>query len=177
MRSSPGHTGLASAPTLTTERLVLRAHDIDDFDRLTALYRTERSRHIGGPLAEKAVWRDFMNAVGHWPILGFGAWGVDLKATGECVGQVAVSCPAEYPEPELGWLLFDGHEGKGFAFEASARARRFAFEEVGLDKLVSYIDPENLRSIRLAERLGGVRDTGAATPGGDPCLVYRYLAP
>lgn len=177
MTASPAHTGLLSAPTLSTERLILRAHDLGDFHRLVGLYRTERSRHIGGPLAEKAVWRDFMNAVGHWPILGFGAWGVDLKATGECVGQVAVSRPAEYPEPELGWLLFEGQEGKGYAFEAAARAKRFAFEEAGIDRLVSYIDPQNLRSIRLAERLGGRRDSGAPTPGGEPCLVYRYTLP
>jgi RimJ/RimL family protein N-acetyltransferase len=177
MRLTPGHTGLASAPTLTTERLILRAHDLDDFHRLVLLYRTERSRHIGGPLAEKAVWRDFMNAVGHWPILGFGAWGVNLRATGECIGQVAVTFPAEYPEPELGWLLFENHEGKGYAFEAAGRAKRFAFEEAGLDKLVSYIDPQNFRSIRLAGRLGGLRDPGAPTPGGDPCLVYRYAPP
>ena len=85
-----------------------------------------------------------------------------------------ITHPVEYPEPELGWLLFEGHEGKGYALEAATQAKRFAFDDAGLDRLVSYIDPNNRRSIRLAERLGATRDRGAPTPGGEPCLVYRH---
>ena len=50
-----------------------------------------------------------------------------------------------------------------------------AFKNAAVPSLVSYIDRDNTRSIRLAERLGAVRDDATATPNGDPCLVFRHL--
>jgi RimJ/RimL family protein N-acetyltransferase len=52
--------------------------------------------------------------------------------------------------------------------------RDWAFGPRGQTNLVSYIDPKNTASIRVAERLGGVIDPDAATPWEDPDLVYRY---
>ena len=45
------------APTLTTERLLLRPHRRDDFEPLVALYATDRSRYIDGPLPAQEVWQ------------------------------------------------------------------------------------------------------------------------
>lgn len=161
------------APTITTERLILRAHRLEDFAPIAALFATPRSRYMDGPKAAADVWRGFMSDVGQWPILGYGAWAVTLH-DGTYVGQVGINRPLEFPEDELGWLLFEGYEGKGYAFEAAVAARDFAWREVGLRTLVSYIDPDNAPSIRLAERLGALRDPNAATPQNDPCLVYRH---
>jgi RimJ/RimL family protein N-acetyltransferase len=98
---------------------------------------------------------------------------VDIRATGECVGQVGISHGPLYPEKELGWLIYDKHEGQGYATEAAAALRDWACSVLGLDRLVSYIDPRNTRSILLAERLGAVPDTEA--PAQDPGdLVYRH---
>lgn len=165
------------APTLTTERLTLRAYTLEDFERLAALFETPRARFMGGPLPRKQVWNGWISTIGQWSILGMGAWAVDLTATGECIGEVAITRPLDYPETELGWLLYDGFEGFGYAFEAAQAAKAFALSSIRPLSLVSYIDPDNQRSIRLAERLGAVRDTAAATPNNDPCLVYRYEIP
>jgi RimJ/RimL family protein N-acetyltransferase len=164
----------STAPLIKTQRLTLRPYRREDFHRLCELCATDRSRFIGGPMTPAAVWRGFMNGIGHWPILGMGTWAVDLTATGVCVGEVGLSHPIDYPEPELGWLLFDGHEGNGYATEAAMAAKAYAIDVCRLSSLVSYIDPDNLASQRLAMRLGGQRDNGASTPNGDPCLVYRY---
>jgi RimJ/RimL family protein N-acetyltransferase len=166
-----------TAPTLETERLVLRAHQLADFPPLAALFATGRSRFMNGPKSLDDVWRGFMCDVGQWPILGYGTWAIERKATGEYVGQVGLNRPPEYPEDELGWLLFDGFEGRGFAFEAAARARSFAFDVLRLPTLVSYVDPSNLRSIALAKRLGAARDPSAPKPQHDPCLVFRHPTP
>ena len=162
------------APILTTERLTLRPHRRSDFDLLVHLYTTERSRFVGGARRPAEVWRDFMNSVGHWPISGIGGWAIDLSATGQCIGEVAVCQPPEYPETEIGWVLFEGFEKQGFALEAAIAARDYARLTINPPSLVSYIDPDNAPSIRLAQRLGGTPDLDAATPNGDPCLVYRY---
>ena len=114
------------APPIRTERLLLRAYRRDDFRHLVAIYQTERSRYIGGPLGEMQVWQGFMNTIGHWPIMGFGAWAIELSATGACIGEVAITQPPNYPETELGWVLFGDHEGQGYALEAATAALAFA---------------------------------------------------
>jgi RimJ/RimL family protein N-acetyltransferase len=162
------------APLIRTERLTLRPYRLDDFRHLLALYETDRAAFIGGHLSQRQVWDGFMNCIGQWPVLGLGGWAVEENITAALVGEVAVHRPADYPEIELGWLVFEGFEGRGFAREAAQAARNWAFAERRVPSLVSYIDRDNTRSIRLAERLGAELDPGAATPNGDPCLVYRH---
>lgn len=164
----------AIAPVLVTERLTLRGQTYADFERLTALYQGERASYIGGRQPPAQVWRNFMNSVGHWPILGMGGWAIDVTASGQCVGEVAVCHPPDYPETELGWALFDGFEGQGYALEAAAAVRDWARNTLRPPSLVSYVDPSNAPSIKLAQRLGGVLDETGATPNGDACLVFRH---
>jgi hypothetical protein len=63
-----------------------------------------------------------------------------------------------WSEPELGWQLQIEAEGKGYAFEAAIAMRDWAFQVRKLKTLVSYIGPDNARSIRLADRLGATLD-------------------
>lgn len=162
------------APILETDRLILRPHRLEDFGPYADLFASERSRYMDGPISRADAWRNFMCDVGQWPILGYGAWAIELKSTGAYIGQVGLNRPFHFPEDELGWLLFAGHEGHGYALEAARRARDFGFDELGLTTLVSYVDPDNARSIALCERLGGVRDPDAKRPENDPCIVFRH---
>jgi RimJ/RimL family protein N-acetyltransferase len=164
----------AEAPRITTERLHLRPYRLEDFPHLLALYETDRAAFIGGRLSPRQVWDGFVNCIGQWNVLGFGGWAVEEAASGALVGEVAVTHPVDFPEVELGWLLFDGFEGRGYAYEAALAARHWAFSDAGLSTLVSYVDKDNIRSARVAERLGATVDPQALTPNGDPCLVYRH---
>lgn len=62
---------------------------------------------------------------------------------------------------------------KGYAYEAAVAMRDWAFQARKLETLVSYIGSENLRSIRLAERLGATLDEHAR-PQDPGDLVYRH---
>jgi RimJ/RimL family protein N-acetyltransferase len=85
--------------------------------------------------------------------------------------------PADWSEPELGWTLWSAaHEGKGYAHEAAVAARAHAYSVLGWTTAVSYIDPDNARSIALAERLGATLDPDAAHHNPAD-LVYRHPAP
>ncbi|WP_417310099.1 GNAT family N-acetyltransferase [Devosia sp.] len=163
-----------SAPLLHTERLTLGPYALAGYERLCAVYATERSRYVGGPLPPDEVWQNMAGGIGQWPLLGLGTWMITQRDTGAPVGEVAVSWPPRFPEPEIGWVLFDGQEGKGYALEAATAARDWGIRLRKVPTLVSYVDENNLASQRLCERLGGVRDLTAATPNGDPCWVYRY---
>lgn len=165
-----------SIPTLTTERLTLRAPVMEDYAAYEALWLSERSVHMGGPLAPRVIWGVFCHDIALWHLYGHGALMIDLRATGQCVGQVGINHGPWFPEKELGWLVYDAHEGNGYATEAARALRDWAFTTLKLPHLVSYVDAANARSSSVALRLGGVLDPDA--PKQDPeDLVYRYLAP
>ncbi|MBV7394971.1 GNAT family N-acetyltransferase [Mameliella sediminis] len=164
------------APTLHTPRLTLRPHVLADMEPFWEFYQSDRAAYISGPRDRGHFWYGFTSEVGTWDLCGYGGWAVDLKGGG-FVGQVAIIQPPAYPELEIGWILFDGHEGKGYAAEAVTAALHWAWENLSIDTLVSYIDPANTRSRALAERLGAVQDPAAALPQGDTAedtLVYRH---
>jgi len=163
-------------PTLKTERLILRAPVMADFPAYGALLASARSVHMGGPFDTRTAWGWFCHDVAVWRLFGHGALMADLAATGECVGQVGINHGPLFPEKELGWMVYEGHEGQGYATEAARALRDWAFATLGLATLVSYIDPGNRRSAAVAERLGAVLDPAAQRQDPDD-LVYRHTAP
>lgn len=129
---------------------------------------------MGGPYDRRGAWGMFCHDVAQWELFGHGALMMDLS-TGGCIGQVGINHGPLFPEKELGWLVYAGHEGRGYASEAAAALRDWGFEDLGLTTLVSYIDPRNQRSIAVAERLGARLDVSAARQDPDD-LVYRHRA-
>jgi RimJ/RimL family protein N-acetyltransferase len=165
----------AMIPTITTARLVLRPPTAEDFPAYAALMASPRARLLmGGPHGTKVAWGMFCHDVACWHLFGHGALMIDRRGDGATVGQVGISHGPLFPEQELGWLLYDGHEGQGFATEAAA-LRDWAFANLRLERLVSYTDPGNPTSIAVARRLGAVLDDHA--PRQDPeDLVFVHRA-
>ena len=160
-------------PELRTERLVLRAQRVDDFPAYAALMASPRSVFMGGPFDEKAAWGMFTSDIAMWPLYGHGSLMIDLATSGVSIGQVGINHGPLFPEKELGWLLYDGFEGQGYATEAAKALRDWAFETLNLPTLVSYFDPNNFPSMAVSARLGGIRDDSAPKQDeGD--VVYRY---
>lgn len=160
-------------PTLTTPRLILRPPVLADLAVLQDMLATDRARYMGGPYDGLGAWHMYCQDIALWQLFGHGALMVDLRDTGQCVGQVGINHGPLFPEKELGWLLFAGFEGQGFAVEAAAALRDWAFTELKLPGLVSYIDAANAASIAVAERLGAVLDPDAPRQDVED-LVYRH---
>lgn len=167
---------LTGTPVLETARLVLRAPEAGDWPAWRAFAVSDRSRHIGGPMTEPGhAWRAFGHVVGHWVLRRYGLFTVVERATGAAIGAIGPWFPDGWPEREIGWQIWSAAaEGKGLAQEAALAARDYAFGPLGWDGAVSYIVPDNARSIALAERLGARPDPDAAHPGTRPCLIYRH---
>ena len=161
-------------PVLETERLILRAPRLEDLDALAAFFASPRAQYVGGPTTRFQSWRSLLTVTGHWVMRGYGYWTMEDRATGQPAGRVGVHFhEGEWPEPELGWHVFNGFEGKGYAYEAALAARRAAATQFGLGPLISLIAPENARSIRLAERLGATVECKGEV-FGHPCLMFRH---
>jgi RimJ/RimL family protein N-acetyltransferase len=166
-------------PVLTTERLVLRAPREADFAAMLAFNDSPRSAYVGGGRNREWVWRGLLANIGHWALRGFGFYSVDTQA-GAFVGRVGVMLHDGWPEPELGWHLYDGHEGHGYAAEAALAARADYYARVSPNPVMSMVVPENHRSVALCERLGARferLDPGEGKPFDVPFNVYRHPGP
>ena len=165
-------------PTLTTDRLILRVPQASDVAAWTAFFLSDRSEFVrSSDRTAGLAWRAFGHAAGRWMLRGFGSFVFARKdAPDQGLGMTGPWYPADWPEPELGWTVWDpGIEGTGLAFEAASEARRHAYDVLGWVQPVSYIAPDNARSIRLAERLGAVPDPTAPLPDAcRDCVAYRH---
>lgn len=167
---------MTTIPTLHTERLTLRPPIFADFPAYERLMASQRSVYMGGPFDTRAAWGMFCHDVAVWQLFGHGGLMIDVIATGDCVGQIGINHGPLFPEKELGWMIYEGHEGKGYATEAALALRDWAFGTLGLDTLVSYVDPGNAASIAVAQRLGAVLDPDAARQDPED-LVFRHPRP
>lgn len=148
-------------PRIARGRVVLRAPYLEDYPAYESIVAGPRGRWIGGPLDPDEAWLDFSQMVAGWVLRGAGLWAVEHQEDGRLLGFVTLHHEAGDPEPELGFFLLPAEEGQGFAFEAAEAARNNAFFALSWPSLVSYIDPDNARAVRLLERLGAVRDESA----------------
>ncbi|MCR8724032.1 GNAT family N-acetyltransferase [Frigidibacter sp. ROC022] len=160
-------------PTLTTARLTLRPQVLADFEPFAEMLASDRARYMGGPIQRNEAWGWFCADEAGWTFLDHGALSVTETASGRLAGQVGLNKPPRFPEIELGWLAYDWAEGRGYMTEAARALRDWAFGPRGLTTLVSYVDPANLRSRALAERLGARIDPKATGPDPDD-VVYRH---
>ncbi|TMM52948.1 GNAT family N-acetyltransferase [Sulfitobacter sabulilitoris] len=162
-------------PVLETRRLVLRGPEPEDYPDFKATFSSYRARFMGGPLNAYEAWMLYAAEIGHWQIRGYGMWMIHDRDTGRTYGMAGGWKPAKWPQKELAWVIWPDAAGKGYALEAVHAARAHYYAQ-GWDGAVSYIDPKNLDSIRLAERLGAVRDVQAEPVDGND-VVYRHPAP
>ena len=94
----------------------------------------------------------------HFKTHGFGAFAVELKATGEFIGFVGLMTPsfeAHFtPCVEIGWRIAKNFWNQGYATEAAKMVLRLAFEKYGLKEVVSFTAAVNKRSMRIMEKIG-----------------------
>jgi RimJ/RimL family protein N-acetyltransferase len=161
-------------PTLTTDRLILRAFRDDDLEAYAEICADpEVMRYLGDgkPLSRAEAWRQMAFIVGHWQLKGFGLWALEEKESGALIGRAGLLHPEGWPGFELGWTLGRQWWGKGYATGAARAGLRYAFEELDRDHVISLIRPENHPSIRVAERLGE-RLEGEVELFGGRTLIY-----
>ena len=156
--------------TLKTKNLFLRPPVIEDYDAYADYVEGGRL----GDVSLREAAEQFYRLLEHWETFDFGMWAVCEQGRNTVIGLVGPFFPKEFDEREIGWHIFDGFEGKSIAYESAIAARLDAYQRLGWDGAVSYIPPENTRSIKLAERLGAFHDKKTTASHDPDCLVYRH---
>jgi RimJ/RimL family protein N-acetyltransferase len=159
--------------SIETERLVLRMFRESDTDAYAEMVSDpEVMRFLGGkPVPRAEAWRNMAMMLGHWHLRGYGMWAVEEKASGEMVGRVGCWNPEGWPGVEVGWTLRRRFWGRGYATEAARASVAYAFETLDQTRVISLIAPENVNSVRVAERLGE-RPAGEWEVHGTKVIVY-----
>lgn len=147
-------------PIIETDRLILRAIDIDhDFEGFCeAMSDEDTVEYIGGKTLTRAeTWRSTAALIGHMSIRGYGFMSVIEKSSGQWVGRVGPWFPEGWPEPEIGWTIHPAFTRRGYAKEAGAACVDYVFNTLGWDRVIHVIDEKNIGSIKTAEAIGSAR--------------------
>jgi ribosomal-protein-alanine N-acetyltransferase len=159
---------------LQTDRLDLRALMLDDLDELASMLADAEGLTYWGPPLTREQSRSWIERnLRRYLQDGFGRCAVVLRSTGELVGDCGLARMLIEGQSvvELGWITRRDHRGKGIATEAAAAWRDYAFDTLGLKRIVSMVSEKNSASRRVAEKLGMTVERGAMMDGL-PHLMY-----
>jgi RimJ/RimL family protein N-acetyltransferase len=169
-----------NAIELRTRRLLLRRWRDDDRSAFHALNSDPAVMATIGPVMSRSDSDAFMNRIEQrFGEHRFGLWCVDLG--GEPIGFTGLSVPWFRDGVEVGWRIRSEHWGHGYAPEAATECLRYAFEEIALDEVISFTAVTNVKSRRVMEKIGLVRDAEGdfdhpGVPEGSPLrahVLYR----
>jgi ribosomal-protein-alanine N-acetyltransferase len=178
----------ASAPTLTTARLVLRPWRDDDRAPFAALNADPRVMEFFPAVLSRAQSDGLVARIRlHMETHGFGLWAVEAPGVAPFIGFVGLmTAPPALPfapAVEVGWRLAREHWGRGYATEAARAAVEFGFGVLGLAEILSFTAERNRPSRAVMERLGMVHAENfehPSIPAGNalrPHVLYRLAAP
>jgi RimJ/RimL family protein N-acetyltransferase len=141
-----------------TERLILRHFDLNDSEALDRVYGDpEVMLYSRGVRTPEWVRERLRQCLEDYRVHGFGLWAVVAKTTLEVLGYCGLG---HFPDAstrsdiEIGYRLMRPHWGHGYATEAARAVRDYGFDTLNLPRLIAVIDPRNIASIRVAEKIG-----------------------
>ena len=174
-----------------SDRLCLRTPSLQDAEALYDLFADPAVMHDLGkePISRIQEARAMIEeAVEGWRTEGVGPFVLETASDRQVVGQAGLTVfdtrswmpstwadAGSHAQPELGWALIRVHWGNGYATEAAATIRDWAYRSRPIGRLVSVIFSDNVRSQRVAERLGAT-PAEILTPGAwaRTAVVWRH---
>lgn len=142
---------------LETDRLIVRDFTPEDFTLLhKILSDAETMKHYPHPFQPEETRNWIQRNMNRYANDGFGLWAVELKETGELIGDCGITMQNIHGNlvPEIGYHINRNHQKQGYATEAAAACMKYAFEELGFEKIYSYMKYTNKASARVAVKNG-----------------------
>lgn len=144
---------------LTTERLFLRQFHVLDADSLVHIFGDPEVMRFGDGVQTKEWIQAWINTCleRYHETWGFGPYAVVEKPNRNVIGYCGLFFFPDVngkPEVEVGYRLRRSAWGQGYATESVTAVRDYAFNTLGIQRLIAIIDPANIASIRVAEKVG-----------------------
>ena len=145
---------------IQTDRLTLRPWAPRDIDALAPIFADKAvwCFPFGRGLDREATDQFIARQISHQEAHGFGLWAAELNTDRRLIGFIGLAVPTWLPEVlpavEVGWRLHPDHWGQELATEGGRASLKYGFDRIGLDRIISIYDPENVASGRVMEKLG-----------------------
>ncbi len=173
---------MTTIPTLTTERLILRPHRLEEFEDYADFWKQEDlMRFVGeAPPTREQTWARLLRYAGMWHRLGFGFFAIEERESGRFAGEAGFLDLHRDMEPttegtlETGWAISPPLQGKGYATEAISAAIAWADDKFADRRMTCIIDPDNTPSLRVAEKVGFRRIGETVYKGGTNVMLERW---
>ena len=155
-----------------TPRLLLRLPRESDAERFVNIHQDpevleQKQVTLTAPIGGLEVGLKNVNRMlRHWDQRGYGQWAVVERLSGQVIGCVGLFHPDGWPGIDLGWIFHRSRWGHGFATEAARAAIQWAWDRGDIDHIISLIAPHDLRSIRVAVKIGEQFEREAVDPIG-----------
>lgn len=154
-----------------TERLRFRRVRAEDLDEFLALHEDPEVARSMGSYDRAEMERYLQMVLDEWDQRGHGRVAILDRDTGRFLGRTGLKHWPQFGETEVGWVLHPDARGKGYATEAGRASLAWGFERFGLPYVTANIQPANVASIRVAERLG-MKAIRSAELLGEEFTVY-----
>ena len=160
-----------------TERILLRHFELSDGDAMMQVFGDAEVMRFGDGVQTRE-WIDawLQTCLETYRTRGFGPYAVLERSRGDVIGYCGLF---NFPdvngqeEIELGYRMQRAAWGYGYASEAARAVRDFAFFTLNIQRLIAVIDPMNVASLRVAEKIGMHYEADAMLEGYDhPDRVY-----
>ena len=163
-----------------TPRLVLRVPELADAETFIGIFwdpevvERKQVTLTDPPGGLELATKNTSAMLRQWELRGYGQWSVVEKATGAVIGCVGFYHPqTPWPGVDLGWLIHRSRWGNGLASEAAHAALEWAWAHTRVDRVISLIAPDDLRSIRIATKIGERFERADVDPvHGEPVHMY-----
>jgi len=143
---------------LMTRRLIIRRFNLDDLDDLyNFMSNSEATKFLDFNEDQKTYegCATLLEAVvgsydGEEPVWSFV---IERKHDGKYAGSIGIAPIGDSSECEAYYTITPEFWGAGYAYEAMMKFLQYVFSHTDIQRIVVYMNPENLRSIHLAEKL------------------------
>jgi RimJ/RimL family protein N-acetyltransferase len=142
---------------LETDRLVLRRILQSDVPLFLFFFSDPETMRFYPSTRSLEETQEFVDRqLRRYEVDGFGPWAVLLKPSGTLIGYCGLikQTVDRKIEVEIGYLIGRQYWRKGFASEAAIACRDYAFHQLGMHRVISLIDPSNVPSIGVAQKVG-----------------------
>lgn len=148
---------MSSPWQLLTDRLRLRPYRSDDVTAMFPIFgdpEVMRYSMSGADPSIESTQARIQKLMEHQVLFGFSLWVVEDRSTGTILGDCGLKQLEEGPEIEVGYRFARAHWGRGYASEAAAASVRYGFGTLGLARIVAVVEPPNVASCKVLEKIG-----------------------
>jgi RimJ/RimL family protein N-acetyltransferase len=166
---------------LETERLTLREFTLEDADFIVELVNTpgwlqfigDRNIHT----TQQAVFYLENGPLKGYQEHGFGLSMVETKAEGTPIGMCGIMKRDSLEHPDIGFAFLPAFHHQGYAYEIAREVLSYTKSHLRFPTVSAIVDPENIRSIQLLQKLGMHTERKTNASEGEEGLLLFVTKP